>query len=94
MNFRISTLAESGGTGDAVLPASDSYWEFLMLSAPSIPSILSLREASRFLNISDRTIRKLVHEQAIPHRRAGKKLLFSRDALERWASGHDAEDRR
>ncbi len=43
---------------------------------------MTLREASRYLPLSERTIRE--HLKTIPHYRYGKKIIFRRSELDRW----------
>ncbi len=47
---------------------------------------LSLSEAIEYLNLSERTIRKLLPE--IKHHRVGSKLLFKKSDLEKWMEKH------
>ena len=60
------------------------------------PALLNVREAAAWLRIGERKVYDLVAKGAIPHTRAGAKLLFSPEQLERWlasrATGpqHDA----
>ena len=50
----------------------------------SPPMLLSMRDAARTLGISERTLWTLVHERQFPHVRLGRRLMFSRAALEAW----------
>ena len=57
-----------------------------MVATPG-PEILNIRDAAELLRISDRTIRRLVRGQAIPHFRAGQQIRFVRAELMSWAIG-------
>ncbi len=46
--------------------------------------LLNVHEAAVWLRIGERKVYDLVAKGAIPHTRAGAKLLFSPDELERW----------
>lgn len=48
------------------------------------PGLLNVREAAAWLRIGERKVYDLVAKGAIPHTRAGAKLLFSPQQLERW----------
>ncbi|HZZ26716.1 MAG TPA: helix-turn-helix domain-containing protein [Pirellulales bacterium] len=54
------------------------------LGEPQLPLLLSIKQAARTLNLSERTVWTLVHTQQLPHLRIGRRLLFSRSALEAW----------
>lgn len=49
------------------------------------PLILDIPEAAQLLRISERTIRRLVQRDAIPHFRAGQQIRFVRAELMSWA---------
>ncbi len=46
--------------------------------------VLGVMEAAMFLGLSRNTVRDYADRGTIPHRRLGRKLLFSRSALVRW----------
>lgn len=46
--------------------------------------LLSIKEAAHLLSICERTLWALVHNKRIPHLRIGRRLLFSRRALDIW----------
>jgi len=48
------------------------------------PALLNVREAAAWLRIGERKVYDLVARGAIPHTRAGARLLFSPGELERW----------
>jgi excisionase family DNA binding protein len=55
----------------------------------SSPEVLNFSEAARYTGLSRPTFRQ--HLSAIPHRRAGRRILIRREALDRWLEGHDGE---
>ena len=46
--------------------------------------LLSLAEASKAINLCERTVWSLVNSGELPHLRVGRRVLISRGALERW----------
>jgi excisionase family DNA binding protein len=52
------------------------------------PALMNVREAAAWLRIGERKLYDLVAREAIPHSRAGAKILFSAAQLERWLSAH------
>jgi excisionase family DNA binding protein len=70
-----------------VRPANDEQ--------PSEP-VLAVEEVARLLRVGRNTIYELVGRNEIPHRRLGKQIRFSRDALMSWLgswSSRDAKER-
>ena len=53
-------------------------------------ALLNVREAAAWLRIGERKVYDLVARGAIPHTRAGAKLLFSPEQLERWLAARAA----
>jgi excisionase family DNA binding protein len=51
---------------------------------PDTPLLLSLKQASRALSLSERTVWAMVQTGDLPHVRIGRRLLFSTAALEAW----------
>ena len=49
-----------------------------------------LRDAARYAGVSRPTFTKDILPH-IPHRRAGRRVLITRTALQRWLEGHDAQ---
>ena len=49
---------------------------------------LTVSLVSEMLNCSDQTIRRWVKEKKIPCIRAGRKLLFSTEDLDKWIQEH------
>jgi excisionase family DNA binding protein len=60
------------------------------------PLLLSLKQAAQALSLSERTVWTMVQTGDLPHLRVGRRLLFSRAALEAWIekqqSGGSAHD--
>jgi excisionase family DNA binding protein len=52
--------------------------------------LLNVREAAAWLRVGERKVYDLVARGAIPHARAGAKILFSVAQLERWLTAHAA----
>jgi len=50
------------------------------------PLLVSEREAARLLGVSQRHLQQLRAEGAVPHRRLGHRVLFSRDELGEWVA--------
>jgi len=50
--------------------------------------IMSVSEAAQFLRITVPTVYAWVHERRIPHRHHGRRLVFSRNDLEKWSEAH------
>mgnify|MGYP005852891349 CR=1 FL=1 len=46
--------------------------------------LLTVEEASIYLNIAHSTIYNLVHRRAIPYMKRTRKLYFSKDELRKW----------
>jgi excisionase family DNA binding protein len=49
--------------------------------------VLDVAGATRLLRIGRNTVYELVARNAIPHRRLGKQIRFSRAAVMRWLGG-------
>ena len=45
---------------------------------------LSVREAAEFLRVSKRTLYGWVSQRALPHRKAGRRVLFLESELVEW----------
>ena len=57
-------------------------------------TIMNAPEVADFLRISESTIRKLVREKRIPYFKLEGRYLFSRGAIEKWASDLTIEPER
>jgi excisionase family DNA binding protein len=51
------------------------------------PEIMTRAEAAVFLRISTKTLDYLTQTKQVPHRKAGRRVLYGRKALERWVGG-------
>jgi excisionase family DNA binding protein len=58
-----------------------------MASETRTPEILTREEAAVFLRISSKTLDYLTKTKQVPHRKAGRRVLYGRKALERWVGG-------
>jgi len=56
--------------------------------------VLDVEETARMLRVGRNTIYELVGRNEIPHRRLGKQIRFSRDALMSWLGGGHGGTRR
>lgn len=54
--------------------------------------ILNLDEACEFLNVSERTLIKLLREEHLPARKIGREWRFGKQALINWISAGDSCD--
>jgi excisionase family DNA binding protein len=54
------------------------------------PEWLSLREVTRYVNVSERTLRSWIHAQmdALPACRVGGRILLRRSELDQWLGRH------
>ena len=55
------------------------------------PDVLDVAAVGRLLRIGRNTIYELVGRNAIPHRRLGKKIRFSRAALMSWLASWSSQ---
>ncbi len=56
------------------------------------PDILTLEQAAQFLQVSTRTIQRMVKDGRLPGRQVGSQWRFDREQLRAWVRGeHDAE---
>jgi excisionase family DNA binding protein len=55
--------------------------------ASAAPSYLTVSEVARHLRLGTRKVYDLVARKGLPHSRAGGKLLFEVEAIERWLAG-------
>jgi excisionase family DNA binding protein len=49
-----------------------------------LPDVLTFEQARALLGLGDHTLRALVRGNRIPHRRAGRRILFSKPRLQAW----------
>lgn len=52
--------------------------------------VLNETQGARYAGLSRMTFRKML--PTIPHRRAGRRVLIRREALDRWLEGHDTQE--
>jgi excisionase family DNA binding protein len=63
---------------------------FFLSNIPTAPNstatkdLLTIEEASIYLNLAYSTIYNLVHRREIPHMKRSRKLYFSKDELRKW----------
>ena len=62
--------------------------------AQATSDVLDVEETARLLRVGRNTIYELVGRNEIPHRRLGKQIRFSRDALMSWLGGGHGGTRR
>ena len=53
--------------------------------------ILGVDELAEFLGVNRKTVLEYAGKGDIPHRRLGRRILFSRAAIMEWAKGRDIE---
>lgn len=56
------------------------------------PAAFNLREAARYLSVSEPAFRDLLKTGEIPHRKAGRRYLIAPDALDAWLKGGTPKD--
>ncbi|MCP4572809.1 MAG: helix-turn-helix domain-containing protein [bacterium] len=59
---------------------------------PEFPPILTLEQAARLLQVSTRTIQRMVKDGRLPGRQVGSQWRFDREQIRAWVRGeHDPE---
>jgi excisionase family DNA binding protein len=53
------------------------------------PDILTLTQAASYLQVSERTILRMLKDGKIPGRQVGSQWRFDREQLRDWVRGHD-----
>ena len=56
------------------------------------PEILTLEQAAEFLQISTRTVQRLVRDGQMPGRQIGSQWRFEREQLRQWVRGEHAPE--
>ena len=51
----------------------------------TIPAVLNQKQTAALLGVNRRTLKRLTDTGAIPHRQAGRQILYSRSAVLDWA---------
>lgn len=62
-----------------------------------VDHVLPIRQAADYLRISDRTLRRMIHEDAIPHFRNRNRIFLQQAELDAWIrrrTTHDQADQR
>lgn len=54
------------------------------MAEKQFPEVMNIKEAARYLRISERTVYKYVKKGLLPGRMIGNKLRFSRAALQKF----------
>ena len=54
------------------------------------PAVMNGSQGARYCGLSSMAFRKEL--PTIPHRRAGRRILIRKEALDRWLEGRDAEE--
>lgn len=57
-----------------------------------MPDIMDIKETAKYLKCCEQTLRIRAQKNEIPHRYIGGKFLFSRTAIQIWASGYEPKD--
>lgn len=55
-----------------------------MPNEPSAPEVLTLREAARYIRVSDKTLREMAKANRVPAQKVGREWRFLREALKQW----------
>jgi excisionase family DNA binding protein len=58
-------------------------------AVPSITPLLTLDQVARFLQLNERTIRRMVAARRLPCLRLGRQLRFDPQALSRWLQARE-----
>lgn len=62
--------------------------------AAAAPVVLTLRQLSSYLQITESTLYKLVESGRVPGRKVGRQWRFHRDVIDRWLSERAQDKRR
>lgn len=54
--------------------------------------IMDITETAKYLKCCEQTLRNRAQKNEIPHRFIGGKFLFSKTAIQIWASGYELKD--
>ena len=52
------------------------------------PNVLSVVETAIYLGVSDRTVRKLVYDNELPHRRVRNQIRINLSDLQKYMEAH------
>lgn len=50
--------------------------------------VFNVKEVTKYLSVSESTIRKLVREKKIPHFRILSKILFDKEQIDKWLNSN------
>ncbi len=59
---------------------------------PSLADVLNVDQVAELLGLGRNTVYDAVNRNEIPHRRVGRRLIFSRAAVMQWLQGRPAND--
>lgn len=51
-------------------------------------TIFNVKEMTKYLSVSESTVRKLVREKKIPHFRILSKILFDKELIDKWINNN------
>jgi excisionase family DNA binding protein len=68
--------------------------EIAMSTQEEFPEILTIEQAAKMLQVSARTIQRLVKTGTIPGRQVGTKWRFHRDQLRDWVRNKEARPKK
>ena len=60
-------------------------------AAPVLVEAMTADEVAEFIGVDRKTVYEYANRRRIPHRRLGKRLLFSRRAIVAWLGGSARE---
>ncbi len=63
------------------------------MATENAPEILTLEQAAAFLQVSPRTVQRLVAEGRMPGRQVGSQWRFDREQLREWVRGESGRRR-
>lgn len=58
-----------------------------MLTVPEVAEVLNVDEVAELLRVGRNSVYDAANRGEIPHRRIGKRLIFSRTAVMEWLNG-------
>jgi len=51
--------------------------------------VLTAAEVAEYLRVSTKTVYAMVQQDAIPHRKVGRRIIFLADEVDRWLRARD-----
>jgi excisionase family DNA binding protein len=72
----------------------DSLWKRIepIIQQRLYANVFDLKEATRYLNVSESTLRRMVDEKQIPHFRQRGQIYFRQLSLDRWMEAQEREN--